>query len=142
MWKSLFLLSWKKQWTLYYEAGSLLVSESQDVMTCTEFKPRVSTTPTTYSMSIFCKKKEKKIETKSISPEPFMALSYYENSIPMTPCLKPTLVLPVIIFPPSLSKLFKILLSLQTKRKNKECWALRFLTYKVLDSYSGAGTCY
>jgi hypothetical protein len=37
-----------------------------------------------------------------------MALSYYENSIPMTPCLKPTLALPVIIFPPSLSKLFRI----------------------------------
>jgi len=52
-------------------------------------------------MTIFHrKKKEKRKERKSISSEAFAALSYYENSIPMTPYLKPTLVLSVIIFSP------------------------------------------
>lgn len=44
----------KKQRELYYGADGLLVSESLAVMTCTEVKPRVFPTPTTYSMAIFC----------------------------------------------------------------------------------------
>ena len=56
----LFVYSWKKQGELHYGADGLFVSESLDVTTCTEFKPCVSPTPTTYSMTIFCRKEKRK----------------------------------------------------------------------------------